>query len=328
MGRILNATSKPNFESDTLISNLIGSPWSGHRQFAYDLVNFINPKLIVELGTHYGCSFFSFAQSVKDNNLDCKLVAVDTWQGDEHAGFYNNKVYDMVNKTVKSYFSNLDISLFKCTFDEALKNIEDNSIELLHIDGFHTYEAVKHDFTTWLPKLKENGVILMHDIAEYTGYGSSVFWAELKQQYPSFEFSQSWGLGVIFPKGNYNYKKLIEDGILNYISLYEYKALYELEVLKSNELDRVSLERLSAINTMDKMISEKEETIQMQGKLLEERQEAMTIMENMILEKITTIEAQEKLLIERQEAMTTMENMISEKIEIINAQERLLKELN
>ena len=32
-------------------------PWSGHRSFAYDLVSFVKPNTIVELGTHYGTSF-------------------------------------------------------------------------------------------------------------------------------------------------------------------------------------------------------------------------------------------------------------------------------
>ncbi len=62
---------KPLFEYDNykIISIKDNSAWSGHRNFAYDLVRFMKPKKIVELGTHYGSSFFSFCQAVKDEGL-------------------------------------------------------------------------------------------------------------------------------------------------------------------------------------------------------------------------------------------------------------------
>ncbi|CCW06211.1 conserved domain protein [Bacillus sp. GeD10] len=82
----------PVFEVDTYDPQVRTSEWSGHTNFAYDLVRFIKPEKIVELGTHFGTSFFSFCQSVKDGNLFTKCFAIDTWQSDLHSGFYNDDV--------------------------------------------------------------------------------------------------------------------------------------------------------------------------------------------------------------------------------------------
>lgn len=75
--------SAPIYESDLLNDALRVSPWCGHRDFIYDYLKYIKPGNIIELGTHYGCSFFAMCQSLKDHHLDTKLYAVDTWKGDE-----------------------------------------------------------------------------------------------------------------------------------------------------------------------------------------------------------------------------------------------------
>lgn len=78
----------------------------------------------------------------------------------------------------------------------------DESIDLLHIDGYHTLDAVTHDFATWLPKLAPNGVVLFHDIAiRYAGFGVFQFWEQARKNHPFLEFEHSAGLGVLFPKG-------------------------------------------------------------------------------------------------------------------------------
>ena len=55
------------------------------------------PKIFVELGTHSGNSYFSFCQSVVEAGISTKCYAVDTWQGDEHAGQYSEEIFAKVN---------------------------------------------------------------------------------------------------------------------------------------------------------------------------------------------------------------------------------------
>ena len=110
----------PSFESEPVLNDL-GSAWAGHRYFAYDLIANIKPKTVVELGTHWGTSFFAFCQAVKDNNLECELFAVDSWKGDPHASFYGQEVYESVKEITSKFYSCLHPHLLKMNFDDAIE---------------------------------------------------------------------------------------------------------------------------------------------------------------------------------------------------------------
>ncbi len=172
--------------------------WAGHIPFAMFITSAFRPRVFVELGTFRGASYCAFCQAVKSVKTKTKCFAVDTWQGDAHAGQIEREVL----VKLKAYHDPLygDFSrLVESTFDDALDDFADGSIDLLHIDGFHTYEAVRHDFETWQPKMSKRGIVLFHDTTvRERDFGVWKFWDEVKENRPHFEFSHAHGLGVLF----------------------------------------------------------------------------------------------------------------------------------
>jgi hypothetical protein len=173
------------------------SAWWQHVPFAHWIVSATAPRLLVELGTHTGVSYSAFCQAVVREGLATRCHAVDTWRGDAHAGTYGDEVLDELRRFHDERFGAFS-TLLQCTFDDALGRIEDGSIDLLHIDGLHTYEAVRHDFESWLPKLSNQAVVMFHDINERKGdFGVWRLWSELRQRYLAFEFLHGHALGVL-----------------------------------------------------------------------------------------------------------------------------------
>jgi len=173
------------------------SSWYEHGSFMVWLVATLKPEVFVELGTHYGYSYFAACQSIKQNKLKTKSFAIDTWMGDEHAGFYENNVYEIVEKYNDERYKDFS-TLLRMTFEHGLEKFHDSSVDLLHIDGLHTYEAVAKDFNSWKEKLSDGSIVLFHDIHEHRDdFEVNKFWNELKLLYPTFEFMHEHGLGIL-----------------------------------------------------------------------------------------------------------------------------------
>lgn len=171
--------------------------WLGHAPFALWLIDELRPRNVVELGSHTGNSFSAFCQAVRALGSATKCFAIDTWEGDPHAGSYGGEVYAELLDYIQRNYADF-AQLIRKTFNEALNDFADGSIDLLNIDGYHTYEATRENFVNWLPKMSERGVILLHDTnVRVNDFGAWKLWEEIQERYPSFEFLHSHGLGVV-----------------------------------------------------------------------------------------------------------------------------------
>lgn len=176
---------------------LVDTPWTGHIPFLATIFSAQRPRSYVELGVHKGASFLAACQAAAVFAPDCICSGIDTWEGDDHAVYSDG---DQLYKNLKNTTSKVHnrSHLIRSLFEEAVLQFPDASIDILHIDGLHTYDAVKKDYETWLPKMSDRGVMLFHDTCvTERGFGVHRFWSELKDTRPSINFHHSNGLGVL-----------------------------------------------------------------------------------------------------------------------------------
>lgn len=173
------------------------SAWVEHAPFAFWLVSQLRPASVVELGTHWGYSYFVFCEAMRRLGIEGTVSALDTWVGEDHAGLYGEEVHDYVAEVTRTSYPEIG-RMVRGYFSDSVGEFEPGSVDLLHIDGRHGYEDVVEDFTTYLPTLSERAVVIFHDVAEHRpNFGVWRFWDEISQQHPSFLFPHNHGLGVL-----------------------------------------------------------------------------------------------------------------------------------
>lgn len=181
--------------------HLVFSTWHGHLPFAYDLIAAFAPTSLVELGVYRGVSYFTFCQAVQEFGLGTRCYGVDHFAGDKHTDFYGDEIWDEVRGHNEEHYQDFS-TLLRMSFNEAVERFEEESVDLIHLDGLHTYEAVTEDFDNWYPKLLPGGLFLFHDIrARLHDFGVWQFWEEKEREHETFAFNHSYGLGVIRKPG-------------------------------------------------------------------------------------------------------------------------------
>lgn len=120
---------------------------------------------IVEIGSWCGKSLmFLVAGALKSQNT-CKKISIDPFVNSKDEP---NGMYDVFVNNLKKLNIWDNVTHIKEKSQVAGSNFKEK-IELIFIDGFHKYEAVKKDYELFFPNLVDGGFVLFHDVISYTG---------------------------------------------------------------------------------------------------------------------------------------------------------------
>jgi predicted O-methyltransferase YrrM len=134
------------------------------RLLLYKLALSLNKhSTIVEIGSYLGASSSFLASAAKEKNHT--LYCIDTWSN-EGMSEGGRDTFDEFHKNTEQ-LKKFIIPLRGRSVDIA--GNFDKKIDLAFIDGDHSYEGVKADVESWLPKVKEVGILIFHDIGWAVG---------------------------------------------------------------------------------------------------------------------------------------------------------------
>lgn len=155
-------------------------------------VLYLNAKTIVELGTSLGISTAYFAMADKN----AKVVTVE---GVKEIAEIAQKNFDKLNLK--------KVELIVDNFDNCLEKIveENPSIDILYIDGNHTYEATIKYFNSLFPSLHKDSLVIIDDI--YWSEDMHKAWEEIKNNNEVKLTIDLYQLGLVFFKREILQKK-------------------------------------------------------------------------------------------------------------------------
>ena len=172
------------------------------------LVEEHRPRNVLEIGTCAGGTLYCLCRLAEPDGM---IVSIDLPDGSFGGGCTEERVDEM-----RMLFPRDDQQLHLLREDShssaTLANVQNilagRQLDLLFIDGDHTYEGVKSDFEMYAPLARDGALIAFHDILKHSpklGVGVDRYWNEIKAGYRHVEIifpPMGWGgIGVLWKSG-------------------------------------------------------------------------------------------------------------------------------
>ena len=144
--------------------------WFGWEPLYADMVQRYPAGIFVELGSWKGRSTAFLAVEAINAGTNIRIYAVDVWSDDISGGAKKTMVEQGLDghALYTRFMENVApvasvITPMRMTTTQAAVHFADGAVDFVFVDADHSYEGCRTDIETWLPKVRDGGVIAGHD---------------------------------------------------------------------------------------------------------------------------------------------------------------------
>lgn len=174
----------------------------------YGLARSLRPKVCVEIGSARGKSACTIGLALRRNGGG-RLYAIDPHSSTNWNDTDSVDSLTILNAHLRKAGVTEYVEVVRKTSAEAAVGWKE-PIDLIFIDGDHSYEGVKKDWDLFVPHVSEFGVVVFHDTIwdlrpdpelSRTDMGVPRFVDELRAQgYPVITIDQNFGVSLVQPR--------------------------------------------------------------------------------------------------------------------------------
>lgn len=173
----------------------------------YGLARALRPQVCVEIGSAQGKSACYVGLALQENERG-KLYAIDPHKPTQWNDQESVDSFDIIRRNLENTGLTDYVEIVRSTSEEAERGWR-REIDLLFIDGDHSYEGVKRDFELFAPHVQKLGLVVFHDTLwdlrpdprySRADMGVPRFVDELRRRgYPVTTFPQNFGVSMVQP---------------------------------------------------------------------------------------------------------------------------------
>jgi glycosyltransferase domain-containing protein len=115
---------------------------------------------VVEVGSWKGGTTGVLGEVIKEQGGE--LTVIDPWEN-ETVPINHDDIYEIFKNNMKTLGLEETIRIIKKSSREGHKEIENESMDLVFLDGLHMYGYISHDIKDYYPKLRKGGILCGHD---------------------------------------------------------------------------------------------------------------------------------------------------------------------